>query len=302
MQDPGGAYVPVSSARSSGIGFDFKGSAGAILGAAGDFLTGWKQNRIAQEAMEIDEQNLRWQQEAYDQSFKYQQGIDRYNRQLQSRIFAREDNSIQRRIEDLRKAGLSGVLAAGQGARAGAPVGISGAQRQPAQRSGLGIGQKMEAMGKIADISRTFAEISLIESQVKRNRTITPLEAQMMERQIESIILDNKYLSSTLGDRQLTADYLRGEAYWRKYIAKNNASLTHLDARWQSAFYNWAKDNSERKGYLQMADNPVYQEFLAVKAAATIASNEANFWNSLNEGEFDLDSRSLVQMLMRLLK
>nr|QJB21663.1 MAG: DNA pilot protein [Microvirus sp.] len=45
-----------------------------------------------------------------------------YQKELQRDIFRREDNSIQRRVADLRAAGLSPVLAAGQGAGTGGIV------------------------------------------------------------------------------------------------------------------------------------------------------------------------------------
>lgn len=46
----------------------------------------------------------------------------KYQKKLQGDMFEREDNSIQRRVADLKAAGMSPVLAAGQGASAGPTI------------------------------------------------------------------------------------------------------------------------------------------------------------------------------------
>lgn len=98
-----------------------------------------------------------------------------YQKDLQNKIFAREDNAVQRRVNDLIKAGLSPTLAAGSSAGAGSVVSTSAPQRK----------DSLEALTALASVKTLLA-------QQQRAQT----EADIAKANLEQVKLDNKYYKS----------------------------------------------------------------------------------------------------------
>ena len=141
---------------------------------------------------------------AEKKNYAQQRNVFEWQKAVQQTNWQREDNAVQRRVADLKGAGLSPVLAAGSAAQAGPPVSVTAPQRQPISVIDKAL-QVMAMMRQHVDISRTEAETDAILAQAERTRVRTTIDDVLAKRQ-------DDILSSQIGLQTANASSAAAEA------------------------------------------------------------------------------------------
>ena len=105
-----------------------------------------------------------------------------YQKDLQKQIFEREDSAVQRRVNDLIKAGLSPTLAAGSSAGAGSVVSTSAPQRK----------NNLEALTALASVKTLIAQ----QQRAQTEADIARQQLDLSKEQLKQIRMDTKYYDS----------------------------------------------------------------------------------------------------------
>ena len=117
-----------------------------------------------------------------------------YMKDMQQEAWRREDNAVQRRVDDLGAAGLSPVLAAGSSASASAPISIGAPDHGDIQGNIKGAAEMVATQKSIAkteaDTLKTNAErakVALESDKVDLQNKILGLEYDIMDRDFDII-------------------------------------------------------------------------------------------------------------------
>ena len=127
-----------------------------------------------------------------------------YQKDLQNTIFEREDNAVQRRVADLKAAGLSPTLAAGSSAGAGSVVSTSAPQRK----------NNLEALSSLASVKTLLAQ----QQRAQTEADIARQQLEMSKEQLKQVKMDNYYydhnniapVESKMGWQQQFTNFLIG--------------------------------------------------------------------------------------------
>lgn len=261
----------------------------------GDLATAGSQvhaaNQVADQAnreMQLNRENFRFQRRQF-----------RYERNLQQEIFDREDNAVQRRAADLEAAGLSPVLAAGQGARAGDAIKVNAPQHDPSAGRAAKLQQAQIAQGAakaIADVGLTRANAKLAEAQAKKTNaeaevataTVRP-SVDLVHERLKAAQLENHRVSESMDDVLREVREQSVTARHRRVIAEAQAAMSEGEKNYFYAMQARIREEAIRSGRAQpderggyryddlYYDNPQWVEYAAARAILKIQEENAAF-------------------------
>ena len=257
----------------------------ALIGAIGSIGLGAFQTaqnyETTQKNFNLQNQNYQFQKDSFERNFALQKDAFQfqkdsylnnfeYQKNLQNQIFNREDNAVQRRVQDLQAAGLSKTLAAGDGAGAGSVVSTS---PFGGSFSGSSFSGKAPQMSQI-DLVSTGLQLASAMANIRQVSAETEnalKQNQVMDSQILNDQVNRDYTTIKAAIEQGNLDML-GLTRQQKIAAINhtNALTRSLDEQIRASVQN-REINTYKLSYMLPAEyNKTVEEIANLKKQGKI--------------------------------
>lgn len=184
---------------------------GGILSGVGSLVDAGTNIYNSVNSKKIADENLKFSKEQYD-----------YQKRLQQTIFDREDNAVQRRVADLKAAGLSPVLAAGSGAGAGQAVSTVAPHAETPEIN-IGLGEKVQA------VLNAKSALQQIQNQKEQNNLVKA-QKSYYDAQVAKVAQESANLETANATQQFNLDVAKQEfadyLYNRQFDVRQGKKIT----------------------------------------------------------------------------